>query len=206
MSPFAIVTCCDAEFALSNWKLFSSCSRSLDGPILRCLPSSLRRLRPHVGLATCKRSSVMIATRWVVTGTGMLVLGLSTRTWDSVQGLTGLASARDVLPEEVSGPLTFEDNLLDLFLTTTQLYTDHSSQLGGRTLYNSFLTYFLLIHLLASLPFYLVTYLSSYKSSTATFALCHEMAIHHNCRQLQSTPTFFFQCPVRKGRNTTREL
>jgi hypothetical protein len=38
----------------------------------------------------------------------MMVLGLSTRTCDSFQGLTGHASARDVLPEEVSGPHSFE--------------------------------------------------------------------------------------------------
>jgi hypothetical protein len=44
---------------------------------------------------------------WMSHQTGMLVLGSSTRTGDSVQGLTVLASARDVLPEEVSGPHTF---------------------------------------------------------------------------------------------------
>jgi hypothetical protein len=68
------------------------------------------------------------------------------RFWPQV--LTGLASVRDVLPEELSGSHSFEGINLILFLTTTQLYTDHSSQLGGRTVYNNFLTYFLLIHLL----------------------------------------------------------
>jgi hypothetical protein len=41
-------------------------------------------------------------------GTWMMVLGLSTRTWDSFQGLTGLASTREVFLEEVSGPHTYE--------------------------------------------------------------------------------------------------
>jgi hypothetical protein len=73
-----------------------------------------------------------------VTGVGMLVLGLELE--NLFRAYTGLASARDVVPEEVSGPHAFSDNLLDLFLTTTQLYTDHSSQLGGRILYNGFFT------------------------------------------------------------------
>jgi hypothetical protein len=63
-----------------------------------------------------------------------MVLGLSTKTCDSFQGLTGIASARDVLPEEVSVPLAFENNELDLFFTTTQRYIDHSSQLDCRSL------------------------------------------------------------------------
>jgi hypothetical protein len=57
---------------------------------------------------------------WV---TWTMVPGLSTRTWDSFHGLTGLASARGVLPEEVSGPHTFEMiNLIYFSHYTTLLY------------------------------------------------------------------------------------
>jgi hypothetical protein len=41
----------------------SSVVRLFSGPILRCLPSSLRRLRPHLGLVTYN-SSFTWASRW----------------------------------------------------------------------------------------------------------------------------------------------
>jgi hypothetical protein len=122
----------------------------------------------HVQVLTYKISFTW-ASRWaslvrvvllrllvVVTGTGMWFLGSSSRSWDSVPGLNGPCFGEGCSSWRSLWTTHFLDNLLHLFLTTAQLYIDHSSQLGSRTLYNGFLTYFLLIHLLTSLPCYLV--------------------------------------------------
>jgi hypothetical protein len=102
-------------------------------------------LQSIIGCDIRRSPSLVVATRWAPPYNCSFYLEEGCWSWVELENLfrayTGLASARDVLPVEVFGPHAFYDNLLDLFLTNTQLYTDHSSQLGGRTLYNGFLTY-----------------------------------------------------------------